>query len=273
MARLRAGHARPLRNMVMWDVGRPAPRPPGRCAAAESSGGVKTPPYDVKDKCVATARLRAGRARPLRNMVMWDVGRSAPRPPGRLAAMRSLTDRRCRGRRPRRPAEVSAGRRRRGQAPSLRCKNKWVATARLRAGHARPLRNMVMWDVGRPAPGRRGGLRQCEALRIAAVGGGVLDTPRRLAAAEGSGGVKTPPYNVKDKRVATARLRAGRARPLRNMIKWDVGRPAPRPPGRLAAMRSLTDRRCRGRRPRRPAEVSGGGRRRRGQDPSLRCKR
>ena len=100
--------------------------------------------------------------------------------------MRSLTDRRCRGRRPRRPAEVrGGGRRRRGQDPSLRCKNKWVATARLRAGRARPLRNMVMWDVGRPAP---------------------------------------------------------------------------RPPGRLAAMRSLTDRRCRGRRPRRPAEVCGGGR-------------
>ena len=60
--------------------------------------------------------------------------------------------------------------------------------------------------------------------------------------------------------MATARLRAGHARPLRNMVMWDVGRPAPRPPGRLAAMRSLTDRRCRGRRPRRPAEVGGGGR-------------
>ncbi len=178
MARLRAGHTRPLRNMVMWDVGRPAPRPPGRCAAAEGGGGVKTPPYDANDKRVVMARLRAGRARPLRNMVMWDVGRPAPRPPGRFAAMRSLTDCRCRGRRPRRPAEVRGG-------------------GRQRAGHARPLRNMVMWDVGRPAP---------------------------------------------------------------------------RPPGRFAAMRSLTDRRCRGRRPRRPAEVSGGGRRRRGQDPSLRCK-
>ena len=40
----------------------------------------------------------------------------------------------------------------------------------------------------------------------------------------------------------------------------DVGRPAPRPPLRLAAMRSLAVCRCRGRRPRRPAEVSGGGR-------------
>ena len=42
--------------------------------------------------------------------------------------------------------------------------------------------------------------------------------------------------------------------------QWDVGRPAPRPPLRLAAMRSLTVCRCRGRRPRRPAEVSCGGR-------------
>ena len=42
--------------------------------------------------------------------------------------------------------------------------------------------------------------------------------------------------------------------------QWDVGRPAPRPPLRLAAMRSLTGRRCRWRRPRRPAELSGGGR-------------
>ena len=65
-----------------------------------------------------------------------------------------------------------------------------------------------------------------------------------------------------------ARLRAGHARPLRNMVMWDVGRPAPRPPGRLAAMRSLTDRRCRGRRPRRPAEVGGGGRCAGGMNPS-----
>ena len=46
----------------------------------------------------------------------------------------------------------------------------------------------------------------------------------------------------------------------RLVIKWDVGRPDPRPPGRFAAMRSLTVCRCRGRRPRRPAGVGGGGR-------------
>ena len=39
-----------------------------------------------------------------------------------------------------------------------------------------------------------------------------------------------------------------------------VGRPAPRPPGRFTAMRSHAVCCCRGRRPRRPAEVSGGGR-------------
>ena len=36
-------------------------------------------------------------------------------------------------------------------------------------------------------------------MRVAAVGGGVPDAPRRLAAAEGGGGVKTPPYDAKDK--------------------------------------------------------------------------
>ena len=72
----------------------------------------------------------------------------------------------------------------------------------------------------------------------------------------GGGGVKTPPYGAKDKGAVMTRLRAGHARPLRNMVKWDVGRPAPRPPGRLAAMRSHAVCRCRGRRPRRPAEVA-----------------
>ena len=65
-----------------------------------------------------------------------------------------------------------------------------------------------------------------------------------------------------------ARLRAGHARPLRNMVMWDVGRPAHRPPGRFAAMRSLTVCRCRGRRPRRPADVGGGGRYAGGMNPS-----
>ena len=206
-------------------------------------------------------------------MIKRDVGRPAPRPPGRLAAMRSLTDRRCRGRRPRRPAEVrGGGRRRRGQDPSLRCKNKWVATARLRAGRARPLRNMVMWDVGRPAPrppGRLAAMRSHAGCRCRGR------RPRRPAEVGGGGRQRRgqdPSLRCKNKWVATARPRAGHARPLRNMVMWDVERPAPRPPGRLAAMRSLTDRRCRGRRPRRPSEVRGGGRQRRGQDPSLRCK-
>ena len=54
----------------------------------------------------------------------------------------------------------------------------------------------------------------------------------------------------------------GRRPAPRNVVKWDVGRPAPRPPRTFAVMRSPADC-CRGRRPRRP---------RRGQDPSLRCK-
>ena len=84
----------------------------------------------------------------------------------------------------------------------------------------------------------------------------------------GCGGVKTPPYGVKDKWVVMARLRAGHARPLRTVEKWDVGRPDPRPPGRFAAMRSHEGCRCRGRRPRRPAEVGGGGRYAGGMNPS-----
>ena len=121
--------------------------------------------------------------------------------------MRSLTGRRCRGRRPRRPAEVSGGGRYAG--------------------------GMNFSPYGLPVSG---------------------------SWPEGCGGVKTPPYDAKDKGVAMARRRAGHARPLRTVIKWDVGRPAPRPSLRLAAMRSLTVCRCRGRLPRRPAEVSGGGR-------------
>ena len=121
--------------------------------------------------------------------------------------MSSLTGRRCRGRRPRRPAEVSGGGRYAG--------------------------GMNFSPYGLPVSG---------------------------SWPEGGGGVKTPPYDAKDKGVAMARRRAGHARPLRTVIKWDVGRPAPRPPRRFTAMSSLTGRRCRGRRPRRPAEVSGGGR-------------
>ena len=76
--------------------------------------------------------------------------------------MRSLTDRRRRGRRPRRPAEVSGG---------GRC-----------AG------GMNFFPYGLSVSGSLPG---------------------------GGGGVKTPPYGAKDKRVAMARLRAGHARPLR----------------------------------------------------------
>ena len=85
-----------------------------------------------------------------------------------------FTDRRCRGRRPRRPAEVSGGAKVHGRDESL---------------------------------------------------------PLRVT----SGAVKTAPYDAKDKRAATAGSRAGHARPLRNVVKWDVGRPDPRPPGTLAA--------------------------------------
>ena len=58
-------------------------------------------------------------------------------------------------------------------------------------------------------------------------------------------------------------MSCGRRPAPRNVVKWDVGRPAPRPPRTFAVMRSPAD--C----------VVGGGvpdAPRRGQDPSLRCK-
>ena len=46
------------------------------------------------------------------------------------------------------------------------------------------------------------------------VGGGVPDAP---------GGVKTPPYDAKDKGDTMARLRAGHARPLRTAVSGSGG--------------------------------------------------
>ena len=64
------------------------------------------------------------------------------------------------------------------------------------------------------------------------VGGGVPDAP---------GGIKTPPYDAKDKGDTMARLRAGHARHLR---------------GGVDGWRKVRGQGCRGRRPRRPAEGS-----------------
>ena len=53
------------------------------CRGAASStprGGVKTPPYDAKDKGAAMARLRAGHARPLRTTVNGSGARVAASP-------------------------------------------------------------------------------------------------------------------------------------------------------------------------------------------------
>ena len=80
----------------------------------DAPGGVKTPPYDAKDKGDTMARLRAGHARPLRTTVnglrtKGARGRqSAPTVGGKFAAK-----------------DVGGGvpdAPRRGQDPSLRCK-------------------------------------------------------------------------------------------------------------------------------------------------------
>ena len=64
----------------------PAPTVGGRFAAKDvgggvpdAPGGVKTPPYDAKDKGAAMARLRAGHARPLRTAVS-GIGGSGEHP-------------------------------------------------------------------------------------------------------------------------------------------------------------------------------------------------
>ena len=51
-------------------------------------------------------------------------------------------------------------------------------------------------------------------------------------------------------------MSCGRRPAPRNMVKWDVGRPAPRPPRTFAVMRTPADCVVGGRRPRRPAEGS-----------------
>ncbi len=51
-------------------------------------------------------------------------------------------------------------------------------------------------------------------------------------------------------------MSCGRRPAPRNVVKWDVGRPAPRPPRTFAVMRSPADCVVGGRRPRRPAEGS-----------------
>ena len=43
MARRRAGHARPLRTVIKWDVGRPGGRPPYIPLYHSSQGGVPSP--------------------------------------------------------------------------------------------------------------------------------------------------------------------------------------------------------------------------------------
>ena len=132
----------------------------------------------------------------------WDVGRPAPRPPRRLAAMRSHAVCRCRGRRPRRPAEVSGGGRYAGGMNFSPTGYLLAGVGRKVAEGSRPLPTMQrikgwQWQgggpgmpgpyrqlrnglgCGLPTPRPAGDLRQCEALRVAAVGGGVPDAPQR----------------------------------------------------------------------------------------------
>ncbi len=104
---------------------------------------------------VGIAKLRAGHARPLRTAVnrcaREGQGRAAARPYG----WRKVRGQGCRGRRPRRPAEGSR------PLPTMQTV-KGDTTARLRAGHARPLRTAVSGSGG---SGERPNLRWRKARR------------------------------------------------------------------------------------------------------------
>ena len=112
----------------------------------DAPGGVKTPPYDTKDKGVVMASLRAGHARPLRGGVNELRAKTRPTECGKVGCRAACPQAAadvcgnekpcglcCRRRRPRRPAEESS--------PMQRIKG--VVMAGLRAGHARPLQGGV----------------------------------------------------------------------------------------------------------------------------------
>ena len=145
--------------------------PPAWLAAASPTphGAVKTAPYNAKDKRAATARLRAGHARPLRGGFVCAYGR-IPYPPAGVYGGGRFTDCRCRGRRPRRPAERSRplpamqkinGRQRQGCGPGMPGPYRVALFVRRGGFHIRPQ-----------------ACTAAEGLRTAAVGGGVPDAPR-----------------------------------------------------------------------------------------------
>ena len=127
---------------------------------------MRTPAFlcGITRKRVAAAKLRRGEGTPPYGLWKRGCRAACPRPPCPFAVRSSLADH-CRGRRPRRPAEVGGGGKVRGRDESL----------------------PYGLSVSGSLPG-------------------------------GGGGVKTPPYDAKDKGAAMARLRAGHARPLRGDV-------------------------------------------------------
>ena len=150
MARLRAGHARPLRTAVnglrtRW-AREAAARPygwrkvrgqgcRGRRPRRPAEGSRPLPTMQT-GKGDTMARLRAGHARPLRTAVNGLRTRWAREAAARPYGWRKVRGQGCRGRRPRRPAEGSR------PLPTMQT-GKGDTMARLRAGHARPLRTAV----------------------------------------------------------------------------------------------------------------------------------
>ena len=210
--------------------------------------------------------MSCGRRPAPRNVVKWDVGRPAPRPPRTFALMRSPADCVVGGGVPDAP--------RRGQDPSLRCKGYGVVMARLRAGHARPLQTAANGSrmKARPTECGKAGCRAACPQAAADVCGNEKPCglccrgrrPRRPA--EGS---RPLPTMQRVKGVVMARLRAGHARPLQGGVNELRAKARPTEYGKVGCRAACPQAAadvcvnekpcglcCRGRRPRRPAEGS-----------------
>ena len=89
-----------------------------RIIGTAAAGGIYAAPTSQPVIFILVYGRGPGMPGPLRNVVMRDVGRPDPRPPRTLTA-RKPAGRLCRGRRPRRPAEVGGGAKVHGRDESL----------------------------------------------------------------------------------------------------------------------------------------------------------
>ena len=137
------GHARPV-GTLQASQARPALHCVGRLLRGRSprekpphqGRWPRSRPEGFSPLTAGIAKLRAGHARPLRTAVNRCARERQGRAAARRYGWRKVRGQGCRGRRPRRPAEGSR------PLPTMQTV-KGDTTARLRAGHARPLRTAV----------------------------------------------------------------------------------------------------------------------------------